>query len=117
MMDKDLYNVIMQLDKNIETLYELITDKNILSLESMRRIGIQIYYETDLLIEKLNKTNKGEKAIMGTSINYAKCDDCFEEFGIVLEWTNKKGALEIINKTVCPNCGSDNWHFTDRMGQ
>ena len=58
MIDKDLYNVIIQLDKNNKTLYELIIDNNILSQEAIHKIGIQIYLETDLLIEKLKEIAK-----------------------------------------------------------
>ncbi len=54
---------------------------------------------------------------MGTSINGTRCDNCGEEFSVVLEWLYKEDAVKEIEKTMCPNCESDNWYFTDDMGQ
>ena len=54
---------------------------------------------------------------MGKSINSLNCNSCGEEFGIALEWENKKEALEKIEKKKCPKCKSDDWYFTDEMGQ
>jgi len=53
---------------------------------------------------------------MGQSVNYAVCNDCNTEFGIVLEWETKEEVLNILEETKCPNCKSDNWYLTDRMG-
>ena len=54
---------------------------------------------------------------MGRSVNETYCNDCEEEFYIILEYLSKKDAIEEIKKTKCPKCGSDNWSFTDSMGQ
>jgi Zn finger protein HypA/HybF involved in hydrogenase expression len=54
---------------------------------------------------------------MGTAINWVRCNDCEEDFDVVLEWKSKDSSLDEIKKTKCPKCGSENWYFTDRMGQ
>ena len=62
---------------------------------------------------------------MGTSTNMARCNDCEKKlgfdgadgFGVVLEWLSKDSAVDKIKETKCPVCGSDDWYFTDDMGQ
>lgn len=55
--------------------------------------------------------------MVGTSVNWACCKQCEKTFGIVLEWKSRKSAIEEIKKTKCPECKSENWYFTDSMGQ
>ena len=63
---------------------------------------------------------------MSQLCNIAKCKDCAEkskdkafnwgedaEFCVVIEWLNKKKAIEKIKETKCPQCGGNNWYFTD----
>ena len=55
----------------------------------------------------------------------ARCNDCEKKlgfdgtdgFGVVLEWLSKDSAVDKIKETKCPVCGSDDWYFTDDMGQ
>lgn len=54
---------------------------------------------------------------MGTAVNGIVCNKCQTENGIVLEWLSKYKAIEEIKKTKCGECGSDDWSFTDDMGQ
>ena len=54
---------------------------------------------------------------MGRSVNWVRCNNCEEEFYVVLEWKFKELALEEIQKTKCPKCDSENWYFADSMGQ
>jgi len=54
---------------------------------------------------------------MGISRNWCKCNKCEEEFDVILEWKLKESAIKLIENTKCPNCGSDDWYFTDEMGQ
>ena len=68
---------------------------------------------------------------MGIATNGAVCQDCSEKkckkcsnnwdeggaFCLVIEWLSKENALKRIKETKCLCCGSDNWSFTDDMGQ
>jgi hypothetical protein len=54
---------------------------------------------------------------MGCSTNGIKCYDCLSDNSISLEWRSKKNALKEIIDKKCSVCGSENWHFTDEMGQ
>jgi len=54
---------------------------------------------------------------MGIATNGARCNKCEEEFYLVLEWSSKEDAMKTIQNTKCPKCGSDDWSFTDEMGQ
>lgn len=60
---------------------------------------------------------------MSVSTLIATCRPCqkkaqdslnpISEFGIVLEWKGKTEAMKEIENTKCPDCGSDDWYFTD----
>ena len=54
---------------------------------------------------------------MGIALNGLKCNKCNEEFDIALEWRSKNVVIEKIKKTRCPKCGSNDFYFTDEMGQ
>lgn len=58
---------------------------------------------------------------MGTRQHQCVCLDCLDEvagyesatFMITMEHMNKDELLEHIEKTTCPDCGTDNWQLTD----
>ena len=52
---------------------------------------------------------------MSTTSIVTICSKCGKEFYVTLEWLPKKEAIEVINHTTCPECGSDVWYFTDAM--
>ena len=54
---------------------------------------------------------------MGIAVNHARCKKCGDDIIVILEWRSKQEAIKEIQETKCTKCGSDEWSFTDNMGQ
>jgi len=54
---------------------------------------------------------------MGVAVNGAHCKKCENDFGIILEWRSREGAIKVLDEAKCYKCGSQDFYLTDEMGQ